>query len=131
MKPRQIAIRLFRLLLGLFFVADGVIKLTGISSTIEMFDRIGWGQWFRYFTGGIVLLGGLAILARLRWTCYGAVACAATVGAGALFYVFTLHHDPALPALITALTIALAVMTFRDCRATAARPAAAGVGGVA
>ncbi len=128
MNYRQIAVRLFRPVLGLFFVADGIIKLTGISQTIEMFDRIGWGQWFRYFTGGVVLLGGLGILVRLRWTFYSAVACAATVGAGALFYVFTLHHDPTLPAVITALTIVLAVLTYAERGVTAGPPAAAGSG---
>ncbi len=111
-QPTKTVVRVSRIVLGLFFVADGIIKLTGISKTVEMFERIGWGQWFRYFTGALVLFGGIAILARLRWTFYGAVACACSVGAGTLFYIFTLHHDPTLPAVITALTVALAVVTY-------------------
>ncbi len=114
MKARHVVVRVFRMVLGLFFIADGIIKLTGISRTVEMFDRIGWGQWFRYFTGSLVLLGGVGILLRLRWTFYGAVACAASVGAGTLFYIFTLHNEPTLPALITLLTITLAVLTYAE-----------------
>ncbi len=114
MKSRQLVVHVSRAVLGLFFVADGIIKLTGISKTIEMFDSIGWGQWFRYFTGGLVLAGGMCILFRLRWTFYGAVACACTVGTGALLYAFNLHRDPTLPAVITVLTVGLAVLTFAE-----------------
>ncbi len=101
-----------RLLLGLFFVADGVIKLTGISKTVQLFERIGWGQWFRYFTGAVVLVGGVVMLLRLRWTFAGAVACACTVGTGALLYGFKLHRDPTLPTVLTALTAGLAVLAY-------------------
>jgi len=91
---------------------DGVIKLTGISKTVQLFERIGWGQWFRYFTGGLVLVGGVLILLRLRWTLYGAIMCACTVGTGALLYAFKLHRDPSLPTAITLLTVLLAVLTY-------------------
>ena len=40
MKSKEIALRIFRMILGLFFVADGVIKLTGISHTVELFEKI-------------------------------------------------------------------------------------------
>lgn len=102
---------IFRAGLGLFFVADGVIKLTGISKTVLLFERIGWGQWFRYFTGSLVLVGGALILSRRRWTSYGAMLCACSVGTGAFLYAFKLHRDPTLPTVITLLTITLAVLT--------------------
>ncbi len=114
MRSRQVVVRVFRVVLGLFFVADGIIKLTGISKTVELFDSIGWGQWFRYFTGILVLLGGIGILLRLRWTFYGALVCACAVGTGALLYAFSLHRDPTLPTVITLLTIALAVLAYSE-----------------
>ena len=43
MKPRRIFLRVFRVILGLFFLLDGVIKLTGISKSVQLFERIGWG----------------------------------------------------------------------------------------
>ena len=101
-----------RVVLGLFFVADGVIKLTGISKTVQLFHRIGWGQWFRYFTGGLVLVGGMMMLLRVRWTFAGAVLCACTVGTGALLYAFKLHRDPTLPTVLTVLTVALALLAY-------------------
>ena len=114
MKPKRIVLRVFRVILGLFFVLDGVIKLTGISKTVQLFERIGWGQWFRYLTGSIVLAGGVLILLRLRWTFLGAVLCACTVGTGALLYALNLHRDPTLPAGITLLTVTLAVLAYSE-----------------
>ena len=111
MKSKQIVVRVSRVVLGLFFVMDGVIKLTGISKTVQLFERIGWGQWFRYLTGLLVLVGGALILLRLRWTSFGAIVCACTVGTGALLYAFKLHRDPTLPTLITLLTVTLAVLS--------------------
>ncbi len=107
-------LRVFRVILGLFFVIDGVIKLAGFSKTPQLFDRIGWGQWFRYVSGVFVFVGGCIILLRLRWTFYGAVLCASMVGTGALLYAFHLHRDPMVPAIITFLTVALAVLTFSE-----------------
>ena len=114
MKPKQVVLRVSRAILGLFFVMDGVIKLTGISKTVQLFERIGWGQWFRYFTGLLVLVGGTLILLRLRWTYYGALLCACTVGTGALIYAFKLHRDPTLPTVITLVTVTLAVLTYSE-----------------
>lgn len=54
MKQKEAVVRVARVILRLFFVMDGVIKLTGISKTVQLFGRIGWGQWFRYLTGGRV-----------------------------------------------------------------------------
>ncbi len=114
MRPSSALLRVFRLILGLFFVIDGVIKLAGLSKTPQLFDRIGWGQWFRYGSGGLVLVGGCLILLRLRWTFYGAALCASMVGMGALLYAFHLHRNPMLPAVITLLTLSLAVLTFSE-----------------
>lgn len=114
MKPRQSVVRVCRVILGLFFVMDGVIKLTGISKTVQLFERIGWGQWFRYFTGSLVLVGGALILLRLRWTFLGAILCACTIGTGALLYAFNLHRDPTWPTVITLLTVTLAVLTYPE-----------------
>ena len=112
MAIKPLLMRVLRVILGLFFVADGVIKLTGLSRTPQLFERIGWGQWFRYFSGCVVLVGGILILLRQRWTFLGAMLCASMVGTGALLYEFTLHRDPTLPAAITLLTVILALMAL-------------------
>jgi putative oxidoreductase len=112
MKYKQVIVSVSRVIIGLFFVLDGIIKLTGMSMTPQLFEKIGWGQSFRYFTGLLVLVGGALILLRLRWTFYGAILCICSVGTGALLYAFHLHRNPTLPTIITLLTVMLAIFTF-------------------
>jgi uncharacterized membrane protein YphA (DoxX/SURF4 family) len=46
-KGQQIALWVFRAVLGLLFLAIGTSKLTGTLGTVQYFTAIGWGQWFR------------------------------------------------------------------------------------
>ncbi|WP_024279062.1 DoxX family protein [Xanthobacter sp. 126] len=49
------------LMAGLFlFAAFG--KLSGQPMMVQEFDAIGLGQWFRYFTGAIEVVGAVALL---------------------------------------------------------------------
>ncbi len=122
MTRKHVSLGIFRVILGVFFVLDGVIKLTGMSKTVQLFDRIGWGQWFRYFTGCVVLVGGALILLRPRWTFFGSILCACTVGTGALLYAFNLHRDPTLPMGITLLTAMLALLAYPARRSSIRSP---------
>jgi putative oxidoreductase len=51
-----------RILLGVIFLAIGAANLFGAGTTVEMFDQIGLGQWLRYFTGTLQVLGGVFVL---------------------------------------------------------------------
>lgn len=51
-----------RVLLGLAFIAAGAAKLAGAPPMVQLFDAIGIGQWFRFVTGVLELLGGTLIL---------------------------------------------------------------------
>src|SRR5438046_9858167 len=44
-----------------FFLAGGS-KLSGVAPMVEMFDKIGLGQWFRYLTGGLEVTGAILLL---------------------------------------------------------------------
>jgi putative oxidoreductase len=78
-RQRLIAIWFLRVLLGLAFLTIGVAKLTGSLDTVQTFAAFGWGQWFRYFTGLLDLIGALLVFVP-RWTCYGAALLTGTVG---------------------------------------------------
>jgi uncharacterized membrane protein YphA (DoxX/SURF4 family) len=45
----------------LFFMA-AYPKLTGSPMMVELFGKIGFGQWFRFFTGALETLGGVLLL---------------------------------------------------------------------
>ena len=48
---------------------------------VQMFDRIGLGQWFRYFTGVMQVAGGVLIVFRRTLTVGAAMLAATMLGA--------------------------------------------------
>jgi len=117
-KAQTITTRTLRILLGVLFLAVGITKLTGTANTIEFFAAIGWGQWFRYLTGTIDIVGALLLFVP-RSTFYGAVAIACSVGTGAALSFKLWRSDPttwssgivAAPLVLTLLVVSLAWLT--------------------
>lgn len=54
--------------IGLAFLYFGSVKFPSDpgSEWVRLFEQIGAGQWFRYFTGVIEILGGVLVL--IPWT---------------------------------------------------------------
>jgi uncharacterized membrane protein YphA (DoxX/SURF4 family) len=50
-------------LLGIAEAAAGGTKLAGADSQVEVFEHLGYPQWFRLITGGLEVTAGLALLA--------------------------------------------------------------------
>jgi putative oxidoreductase len=117
-KWRAIAIWALRVVLGLLFLVVGTTKLTGTGNTVEYFSAIGWGQWFRYLTG-LLDITGAALLFVPRWTCYGAIVLACSVGSATLIALTLLRGNPMwggsemvwVPLVITLLAVVLAWLT--------------------
>jgi uncharacterized membrane protein YphA (DoxX/SURF4 family) len=107
---RRIAIWILRLLLGLLFLSIGAAKLSSSLQTVRLFAAIGWGQWFRYLTGLVDVTGALLVFVP-RWTCYGALLLACTVGLATFLYVALLHNNPSVPLALTLLAATLAWLT--------------------
>ena len=82
-----------RAFLGVAFLYVGATKLTGTASTVEYFEAIGWGQWFRYLTGSLDVIGVVLIFVP-RLSFYGAIVLASSVGTGALISLTVLADDP-------------------------------------
>ncbi|WP_433337120.1 DoxX family protein [Spirillospora sp. CA-294931] len=62
-RSAEIAVWTAQIVLGLFMiVASGLPKLYGQATAVELFDDIGWGDWFRYFTGVVEIAGGVGLL---------------------------------------------------------------------
>ena len=72
-----------RVSMAVVFVLTGVDKfLPGPSkSWIEIFNQIGFGQWFRYFTGIIEMVGGVLFLIPAATTAGAAILAVTMVGA--------------------------------------------------
>jgi uncharacterized membrane protein YphA (DoxX/SURF4 family) len=61
-RATNIGISTLRVLLGSAFLFFSFMKLSGHPNMVAEFDIVGLGQWFRYFTGALELVGGLAVL---------------------------------------------------------------------
>lgn len=54
-----------QILLGVFLVvASSAPKFFGEATAVDMFLRIGLGEWFRYVVGALELLGGVGLMVR-------------------------------------------------------------------
>ena len=110
-KARSSSIWGLRVLLGVVFLAIGGAKLAGAWQTVDFFAAIGWGQWFRYLTGLLDVVGALLLFVP-RWTCIGALLLVCTVGSATLICVLLLHNNPAVPLILTLLAASLAWLTW-------------------
>src|SRR5712672_4817116 len=59
-------------LVALAFIAAGGGKLAGTAQMVELFDKVGLGQWFRYLTGLLEVAGGIGLLIP-RYAFYAAI----------------------------------------------------------
>lgn len=93
------------LMAGLFlFAAFG--KLSGQPMMVQEFDTIGLGQWFRYFTGGIEVVGALALLVPIVSAFAALILLLVDIGAF-VAQVAVLHVDWIHTIVIGAILVAL------------------------
>lgn len=104
--------RIARAAAALLFGTAGVLKLVGIESMVGLFETIGWGQWFRYFTAGVELFGAAMLISR-RTAVPGAVMLACVSLGATIVNLWVIGRTP-LPALfLLALTVGIASMPIR------------------
>jgi uncharacterized membrane protein YphA (DoxX/SURF4 family) len=69
------------------FVCEGVDKFGTDPVWIRLFHQIGFGEWFRYFTGVVEVAGGVLVL--IPWTVTAGLALlACTMASAALILAF-------------------------------------------
>jgi len=90
---------------GMFLMA-GTLKLTGNPMMVQMFDTIGVGQWFRYLTGSIEVVGAVVLLVPAIAS-YGAAVLAATMVGAIITHLFIVGGSPLVPILLLASTITI------------------------
>lgn len=72
------------------FCYVGVSKFKEHSMWIRIFDQIGLGQWFRYFTGVVQIVGGLMVIVP-RTFVIGIVLLACTMLGAVIVWIGPLH----------------------------------------
>ncbi|MEM7758325.1 MAG: DoxX family protein [Cyanobacteria bacterium P01_A01_bin.40] len=91
------------------FLTTGSAKLLGAESAIAMFDDIGIGQWFRYLTGSIEVIGTLLILIP-PLVFWGALLLSLTMIGAILVHLFVLGGSPSIAMLLLIVTSTLMLL---------------------
>jgi uncharacterized membrane protein YphA (DoxX/SURF4 family) len=93
-----------KLVLAALFLFAGGAKLAGVPAMVAVFDQVGLGQWFRYFTG-VLEIGGALLLLWPATTGFGAVTLLAVSIGAAVAQLFVLHED-VIHAIVLAVPLA-------------------------
>lgn len=102
-KGRLIILWILSGLVALAFVAAGGAKLAGVPAMVEVFDKVGLGQWFPYFTGLLEVAAGISLLIS-RYAFYAAVVLAVVMVGAIIAHMTVLASSPAAPAVLFVLT---------------------------
>jgi putative oxidoreductase len=103
---------LVRGLLALAFAGAGGAKLYGVPMLVEEFQHIGLGQWFRYVTGALELLGAILILTP-SLVAFGALLLICIMIGATITHLFLIGGSP-VPALVLLALSAIVAYARRD-----------------
>ncbi len=96
-----------QILTALAFLAAGGSKLSSAPAAVDMFEKIGFGQWLRYVTGSFEVIGAVLLLfprtAELGGWLLAMVMLAAI---GTHLFVIGGSPIPAIALLVLAITVA-------------------------
>jgi uncharacterized membrane protein YphA (DoxX/SURF4 family) len=95
-QPRRVNIPawVIQLLLAAAFLAAATAKLAGVPMMVSVFHQIGLGQWFRYVTAIVEIVGVIALLTP-GFAALGALWLGFTMFVAVLTHLFALHSSPA------------------------------------
>jgi putative oxidoreductase len=102
-KGRLITLWILSGLVALAFIAAGTAKLAGAAAMVQVFDKVGLGQWFRYFTGLLEVVAAIGLLIS-RYAFYAAVLLAVVMAGAIIAHVTVLGSSPAAPVVLFVLT---------------------------
>ncbi len=100
-----------RILLALAFTAAGTAKLAGVPMLVAEFEAIGFGQWFRYFTGAVELLGVVLVLVP-RTAFFGGLWLGGTMVGAVATHLLLIGGSP-VPAIVLGALSAVVAYSLR------------------
>ncbi|WP_298274744.1 DoxX family protein [uncultured Bradyrhizobium sp.] len=95
---KSVSLWVVRGLLALAFAAAGAAKLYGVPMLVAEFEHLGLGQWFRYFTGSLELIGAILILLP-PVVAFGGVLLSCIMVGATISHLFVIGGSP-VPALV-------------------------------
>jgi uncharacterized membrane protein YphA (DoxX/SURF4 family) len=107
-KPVDIFLWVCQLIGALAFSLVGVAKIVGADAEVQLFAAVGYGQWLRYFTGGLEIAGALMVVFP-GTAAVGAFLLMGVMAGATVVHLTVLHTNPTLPL---ALMILMAIVAF-------------------
>jgi putative oxidoreductase len=101
-----------RILMAAIFLVAGLMKLLGLSIMVQEFDAVGFGQWFRYLTGLLEIIGAVVVLAP-PYSAFGA-ALLLVVDIGAFIAQIAVLHMDWIHTIVIGALLATVVYLQRD-----------------
>src|ERR1700685_692513 len=98
-KGRLIILWTLSVLTALTFLAAGIPKLIGAPAMVEIFDKVGFGQWFRYFAGILEVSSAICLLIP-PYAFYGAVALSMVMIGAITAQLTALEHSLGAPVVL-------------------------------
>jgi putative oxidoreductase len=108
-KGRLSALRILSGLVALALIGAGGAKLTGAAAMVELFNKVGLDQWFRYFTGLAEVAAGIGLLIS-RDTFYAALLLAVVMVGAFIAHVTVLGSSPAAAVALFVFTVIIAYL---------------------
>jgi len=108
-KVRLITLWILSVLLALAFLGAGSAKLAGAAAMVQLFGKVGLGQWFRYFTGMLEVAGAIGLLIS-RYAFYAAILLALVMVGAIIAHLTVLGTSPAAPIVLLALNGTIAYL---------------------
>jgi len=112
-KALHITAWVLQILAALMFFASGGMKLGGAAMPVELFEKIGFGQWFRLLTGALEVLGAVLLLVP-RLAGAGALLLAAVMLGAIYTHLFTSIGGSPGPAIFLLLVTGFVAWARRD-----------------
>ena len=110
-KALGVTFRVLQFLLAAAFLLAGAAKLAGAHVPVETFEKIGLGQWLRYYTGGLEVVFACLLMIPRTAALAAAVLAAIMVGAVAT-HLLIIGGSPTSAAVL--LLLAAAVAWYRS-----------------
>jgi putative oxidoreductase len=106
---RNIAGWILSIVLAFAFLMAGSMKLIGSREMVQLFDQVGVGQWFRYLTGALEVVGGVGVLIP-HYSRWAALLLAIVMIGAIITHLAVLHSSPASPCILLGLALAAAYL---------------------
>jgi uncharacterized membrane protein YphA (DoxX/SURF4 family) len=91
-RSKVIGFWVLKIVFALAFIGAGAAKIFGPPAMVAEFDAVGLGQWFRYFTAALEIIGAILLLTP-KTTGFGALLLAGVCGGAFFAQLFALHGD--------------------------------------